>query len=169
MQFFRSVLSPITPILVAEMSQHHPTLQLIPTDAPPTDVWTDDILAGKFEILQRVKSSVNKSLRDSGGASDLKQIELVFDLAKLDREVAESFGVFRKNSEINEFFQSPAVHVLTNGSSSDFKDLKLVENSDLQFGLFKTDRQLCARCRLFLSHSNNALCPRCASVVVNQC
>jgi hypothetical protein len=162
-------LAPITPIVVAEMSHHHPSLQLVPTDTPSTDIWADEILAGKFEILQRVKSAVNKSVRDCGDleSNDLKQLELVLDLSNTDEEVQKCFNIFRKKSEINEFFQTPAVHLLSSDDLSDFKNLKVIDSSNFRFGVFKTGRQVCPRCRLSLSSKIGDLCERC-DYVVNQ-
>jgi hypothetical protein len=164
----RSSLSPILPILVAEMSEHHSSLDLIPIDTWSTDNWADDILAAKFESLQRTKTIVNKIVRDSAdfGSKDLKQIELVFDLSKCEKEVRESFEVFRNDSEIGEFFQSTAVHVLsTDSEKSKFDNLKEFESPTVSFGVFQTIRHPCPRCRLFLSNVENELCVRCHSIV----
>ena len=149
------------PVMVAEMSEHHSSLDPIPIDSWPTDVWTDDILAEKFETLQRLKTMVNKAIRDSAdfGSKDLKQIELVFDLSKCEKEIRESFEVFTNNSEIEEFFQSAAVHV-HDTEKSKFDNLKEFDS----FGAFQTSRHSCPRCRLFLSNVENELCVRCHSV-----
>ena len=142
------------------MAHHHPSLQLVPTEMPSTDAWIDEVLAGKFENLLKLKNTVNKSVRDSDelGSNELKQFELVFNSDK------EFFGIFRKDSEIAELFQVPCVHLLSKDSKK-FENLQMSESSNIKFGFVKTSRHICPRCRLFLAEKTNELCLRCFNIL----
>ena len=163
-------MSPITPLLVAEMSNHVTSLDIIPTENSITgsNLWRDVSLAGKFEKLQTVKTAVNKALRESEefGSKDSKQLDLIFDLSAQTLEHNETFDMFRTSSELEEYFQMSTVQILTQKSElSNLDNCRMFETPTLNFGVRQTDRHSCPRCRLNSSTVEHELCLRCKKVV----
>ena len=163
-------MSPITPLMIAEMSDHLPSLQTIPIDSYSSDIWIDENLARKFDFVIQVKYAVAKALResDSFASNDSKQIELLFDPSHDD--IQESFSFFRSTTELEEFFQFSAVHFrVPEKSDSNFElfETKLnAESVSIGFGAKATSHHSCPRCRLFTSKVENELCSRCSTVVI---
>ena len=167
-------MSPITPLLIAEMSDHLPSLQMIPINNYSSDIWIDKDLARKLDLQIQVKSAVAKALRESDlfASNDFKQFELLFDpLSQLDNDIQESFNVFRNPSEIEEFFQCPRVHFqVAEKSASNFQMFETILNAESTSSLFKfgaktTSLSSCPRCRLLRSKVENELCSRCSCVI----
>lgn len=163
-------MSPIAPFLVAEMSYHLTSLEVIPADNSMTgsQLWRDVNLAGKFEKLQNVKTAVNKALRslEEFNSKDSKQLELIFDVSAQNFEHDGIFDMFKNTSELEEYFQMCSVRILTQKSDlSNFDNWQMLETPTLNFGVRQTDRHSCSRCRLFSSTVENELCARCHQVI----
>jgi len=153
-KYLTKCLSPILPVMVQEINQHCPMLEIdlsTSLDSVSSQAWFNNELNEAFKPIMEVRKLLN-SQKVSWKSDDILLLR------------HSCFPTIFSTDDLKELWQVADVKIIDKIPEVNEEVMK-IEHITADIFSVKTEKKLCPRCRLYASNDSDVICKRCQNVL----